>query len=56
MGHKKKLVGLCVGLMMILSGSIAVAHDRGGGKTKVLKIKHAQVRQERDGYEQEEYY
>jgi hypothetical protein len=36
MGHMKKLIGLCVGLMMILIGSIAVAHDGGGGETKVI--------------------
>jgi hypothetical protein len=33
----KKSVGLCVGLMMIISGSVAMAHDRGGGKTKEMK-------------------
>jgi hypothetical protein len=36
MGHMKKLVGLCVGLMMIV-GSVAVAQDSAGGKTKVIK-------------------
>ena len=36
----KNLVGLlCVCLMMIISGSIAMAHDGGGGKTKVIKSK-----------------
>jgi hypothetical protein len=39
MGHMKKLVGLCVGLMMILIGSIAMAHDGGGGETRVIKSK-----------------
>ena len=33
MGQIKKLVGLCVGLMMII-GSVAVAQDSAGGKTK----------------------
>ena len=33
----KNLVGLCVGLMMIISGSIAMAHDGGGGGTKEIK-------------------
>ena len=41
MGHMKKLVGLCVGLMMILIGSIAMAHDGGGGETKVIKSKES---------------
>ena len=36
MGHIKKLVGLSVGLMMIV-GSVAVAQDSAGGKTKVIK-------------------
>jgi hypothetical protein len=35
----KKSLGLCVGLMMIISGSVAMAHDRGGGETKVIKVK-----------------
>jgi hypothetical protein len=39
MGHMKQLVGLCVGMMMILLGSIAAAHDGGGGETKVIKSK-----------------
>ena len=38
MGDMKKLVGLCVGLMMIV-GSVAVAQDSAGGKTKVIKSK-----------------
>src|SRR5258708_663999 len=33
----KNLVGLCVCLMMITIGSIAMAHDGGGGETKVIK-------------------
>src|SRR5437870_3661214 len=33
----KNLVGLCVCLMMIISGSIAMAHDGGGGRTKIIK-------------------
>jgi hypothetical protein len=37
----KNLVALCVGLMMIISGSIAMAHDGGGGETKVLKSKES---------------
>jgi hypothetical protein len=39
MGHMKKLIGLCVGLMMIISGSIAMAQDSAGGKTKIIKSK-----------------
>jgi hypothetical protein len=35
----KNLVGLCVCLMMIIIGSIAVAQDSAGGKTKVIKSK-----------------
>ena len=38
MGHMKKLVGLCVGLMMIV-GSVAVSQDGAGGKTKVIKTR-----------------
>jgi hypothetical protein len=41
MEHMKKLVALYVGLMMILIGSIAVAHDGGGGETKVIKSKES---------------
>jgi hypothetical protein len=33
----KKSVGLCVGLTMIISGSIAAAHDGGGGGTREIK-------------------
>ena len=41
MEHMKKLVGLCVvGLMMIV-GSVAVAQDSAGGKTKVIKSKES---------------
>jgi hypothetical protein len=36
---KKNLVVLCVCLMMIISGSVAVAQDSAGGKTKVIKSK-----------------
>ena len=39
MGHMKKLVGLCVGLMMILIGSVAVATSAQAGETKVIKSK-----------------
>ena len=35
----KNLAVLCTSLMMILSGSIAVASDGGGGKTKEIKSK-----------------
>jgi hypothetical protein len=35
MGHMKKLVGLCVGLMMIV-GSVAVAQDSAGGMSAAL--------------------
>ena len=38
MGHMKKLVGLCVGLMMIV-GSVAVATPAQAGETKVIKFK-----------------
>jgi hypothetical protein len=40
MGHMKKLVGLCVCLMMMMIvGSVVVAQDSAGGKTKVIKSK-----------------
>ena len=39
MGDMKKLVSLCVCLMMIISGSIAMAQDSPGGKTKIIKSK-----------------
>jgi hypothetical protein len=35
----KNLVGLCVCLMMIISGSGAMAQDSAGGKTKIIKSK-----------------
>jgi hypothetical protein len=35
----KKLAGLCVGLMIVIIGSIAMAQDSAGGKTKVIKSK-----------------
>ena len=35
--HMKSLVGLCVGLMMIIIGSIAVATPARAGDTKVIK-------------------
>jgi hypothetical protein len=38
----KKLVGLCVCLMMVISGSIAMAHDDGDGETKGLKSKESE--------------
>jgi hypothetical protein len=41
MGDMKKLVGLCVCLMMVISGSIATAHDGGSGETKDLKSKES---------------
>jgi hypothetical protein len=41
MGHMKQLVGLCIGLMMIIIGSIAVAQDSAGGKTKVIRNKES---------------
>jgi hypothetical protein len=37
MMHMKKLAGLCVGLMMIIVGSIAVATPARAGDTKVIK-------------------
>jgi hypothetical protein len=37
MGDTKKLVVLCVSLMMIIVGSVAVAQDSAGRKTKVIK-------------------
>ena len=40
MGHMKKLVGLCVGLMMIV-GSVAVATPAQAGETKVIKSKES---------------
>ena len=40
MGHMKKLVGLCVGLMMIV-GSVAVATPAQAGETKVIKFKES---------------
>jgi hypothetical protein len=41
MGHMKKLVGLCVGLMMVIIGSIAVATPARAGDTKVIKSKES---------------
>jgi hypothetical protein len=41
MGHMKKLIGLCIGLMMVIIGSIAMAQDSAGGKTKVIKNKES---------------
>jgi hypothetical protein len=35
----RNLVGLCVCLMMIISGSVAMAQDSPGGKTKIIKSK-----------------
>jgi hypothetical protein len=39
MGDMKKLVGLCVGLMMIITGSIAVATNAEAGETETEAIK-----------------
>src|SRR3984893_1376520 len=39
MGDMKKLVGLCVGLMMIITGSIAVATNAEAGETETKVIK-----------------
>jgi hypothetical protein len=41
MRNIKKLVGLCVCLMMVISISIAMAHDGGDGETKGLKSKES---------------
>ncbi len=37
MGHMKKLVALCLGLMMVIIGSIAAATPAESGKTKIIK-------------------
>jgi hypothetical protein len=41
MGNMKKLVGLCVCLMMVISGSFAMAQDSGSVETKSLKSKES---------------
>jgi hypothetical protein len=41
MWHMKKLVGLCVALMVVMIGSIAVATLVEAGTTKIIKSKES---------------